>query len=63
MPERIGPFDIDSVALGDCHELIDLLPDDSIDVLVRKRMIAVLLATLGKGLSFFRSSMRSGTRL
>lgn len=34
MPERIGPFDIDSVALGDCHELIDLLPDDSIDVLV-----------------------------
>jgi DNA modification methylase len=34
MPDKIGPFDIDAVTAGDCRELIDKLPDESIDVLV-----------------------------
>ena len=34
MPYKVGPFDIDSVTAGDCRQLIDKLPDESIDVLV-----------------------------
>lgn len=34
MPDQIGPFDINTVTLGDCRELIDQLPAESIDVLV-----------------------------
>lgn len=34
MPDQIGPFDIDTVTPGDCRELIDQLPDESIDILV-----------------------------
>lgn len=31
---KIGPFDLDAVTPGDCRDLIDKLPDESIDVLV-----------------------------
>lgn len=34
MPNKIGPFDLDAVTLGDCSELIPALPDESIDILV-----------------------------
>lgn len=33
-PAKLGPFDTDRVALGDCLELATQLPDESIDVLV-----------------------------
>src|SRR5579883_1603116 len=34
MPDKIGPFDLNVVAEGDCRELITALPDESVDVLV-----------------------------
>lgn len=34
MPDKIGPYDLDAVVEGDCRELIQELPDKSIDVLV-----------------------------
>lgn len=34
MREAIGPFAVNSVAEGDCRDLVELLPDESIDVLV-----------------------------
>src|SRR5438046_1037975 len=32
--DNIGPFRPNSVAIGDAHELVRLLPDESIDVVV-----------------------------
>jgi DNA modification methylase len=31
---RVGPYLLNSVALGDCNDLVRALPDESIDVLV-----------------------------
>ena len=32
---KVGPYNLNSVVHGDCQELIQALPDESIDVLAR----------------------------